>query len=50
MTESQEPESNDELEEEDGQLLTDGHARSVLPPPGAAVPLGPDELPPIKPA
>jgi len=49
MTESQEPESNDEPEEEDGQL-TDRDARSVLPPPGADVPLGPDELPPIKPA
>jgi hypothetical protein len=50
MTDQQEPVPNEELEQENGELLPDREAMSVLQPPGAELTLGPDELPPIKPA
>ena len=40
----------DELEDVEAELLPERETTSVLLRPGADVPLGPDELPPIKPA
>ena len=46
-----EPEERDEeLEDVEAELLPEREETSVLEPPDADVPLGPDELPPIKPA
>jgi hypothetical protein len=50
MTKEQEPEVNEELEEEDGEHFPDREATSVLSLPGNEFPVGPDELPPHKPA
>jgi hypothetical protein len=51
MAEQQEPELNEDLEKENGEVLPDREAMSVIQPPDATFPLGePDELPPIKPA
>lgn len=49
MAEQQESEANEELEEENGEVLPDREAISILQPPGESS-VGPDELPPIKPA
>jgi hypothetical protein len=50
MSEPEEREASEALEDGDAELLPERKAMSVLQPPGADVPLGPDELPPIKPA
>jgi hypothetical protein len=51
MAEQQEPEVNEELEDENGEVLPDPEAMSVIQPPDTTFPLGgPDELPPSKPA
>lgn len=50
MTKEQEPEVDEELEEEDGEVFPDREAMSVLSLPAKNVPAGPDELPPHKPA
>ena len=50
MDEQQRPNPDAELEDQDGELLPDREAMSVLQPLGGDLPLGPDELPPHKPA
>jgi hypothetical protein len=50
MSDQHEPEENEELEDEDGEVLPDREAMSVLSLPGNELPVGPDELPPHKPA
>jgi hypothetical protein len=50
MSEPQERDVPEELEDVEAELLPEREAMSVLQPPGADVPMGPDELPPIKPA